>query len=246
MAKPRYIRTRIQQLDGCTWLLKTDMAKPWYNRTRIQQINECTWLLKTDMAKPSYIRTSPSQPSGRGRKHLLHKSKDESIYYINDIPLGTKACISLRPKSTQPAPWGRGRKHLVQFECEMKGNWPRQAQSRFCWICYQILIRNTRKLVSAGPEQILVDLQLDSNWKWKEIGVGWLSSDFGWFVVSLQKSSTFIDLLNPCANVSGFGHVSLQKSSTFIDLLNPRANVLKLEWGEQAEVHFLSFPIIIQ
>ena len=43
--------------------------------------------------------------------------------------------------------------------------------------------------------------------------------------VSLQKPSTFMDVLNSSAKVLGFGHVSLQTPSTFIDLLNPCANV---------------------
>ena len=44
----------------------------------------------------------------------------------------------------------------------MKGNWLRPPQSRFWLVCYQILIRNKRKLASAGSEQILVDLLLNS------------------------------------------------------------------------------------
>ena len=34
----------------------------------------------------------------------------------------------------------------------MKGNWPQLAQSRFWLHCFQILIRNKRKLASAGPK----------------------------------------------------------------------------------------------
>ena len=44
-------------------------------------------------------------------------------------------------------------------------------------------IRQERKLASAGSEQILVDLLSNSNKKWKEIGVGWLKPDFGWFAI---------------------------------------------------------------
>ena len=61
----------------------------------------------------------------------------------------------------------------------MKGNWRRLAQGRFWLICYQILIGNEWKLASAGSGQILVDLLLNSNRKWKEIAFGWLKADFG-------------------------------------------------------------------
>ena len=66
-------------------------------------------------------------------------------------------------------------------EAEMKRNCLRLAQSRFWLICYWILLRNERKLDSAGSEQISVDLLLNSNRKWKGIGVGWLRSRF-WLI----------------------------------------------------------------
>ena len=48
--------------------------------------------------------------------------------------------------------------------------------SRFSLVCNRIVIEHKRKLAWDGLEQILVDLQLDSNWKWKEIG----SARFRW------------------------------------------------------------------
>ena len=61
----------------------------------------------------------------------------------------------------------------------MKLRWPRQGQSRFWLICYQIQMRNERKLASTGSEQVFVDLLSNSIWKYKEIGIGYLSADFG-------------------------------------------------------------------
>ena len=84
---------------------------------------------------------------------------------------------------------------------EMKGDLPRLGQSKFCFvssqiltgnerklasacseqifvICYQLLIGKERKLAPAGSWQMLVDLLLNSDWKCKEIGVGWLRADF--------------------------------------------------------------------
>ena len=48
---------------------------------------------KQQKKKKHRLRPKPTQPapSGRERKHLLHKSQRESIYYVNDIPLGTEA-----------------------------------------------------------------------------------------------------------------------------------------------------------
>ena len=43
------------------------------------------------------------------------------------------------------------------------------------------VIENETKLASAGSEQILVDLLSNSKWKWKEVGLGWLKADSGWF-----------------------------------------------------------------
>ena len=71
----------------------------------------------------------------------------------------------------------------IKLKWEMKGNWPRLAQSRFWLICYSILLGSERKLASADWEQILVDLLSNSNREWKEIGLGWLRADFGWFAI---------------------------------------------------------------
>ena len=71
----------------------------------------------------------------------------------------------------------------LQKSSKKEQHWPQLAQSRFWLICYWILIGNGRKLASAGSEQILVDLLLNSNRKWKEIGLGWLRADFGWFAI---------------------------------------------------------------
>ena len=57
------------------------------------------------------------------------------------------------------------------------------AQNRLWLICYWILIRNERQMASAGSEQVLVDLLLNSNKKWRANGVGWLKADFGWFAI---------------------------------------------------------------
>ena len=50
-------------------------------------------------------------------------------------------------------------------------------------LCEQCLIGNERKLASAGSEQILVDLLLNSNWKWKEICLGWVRADAVGFAI---------------------------------------------------------------
>ena len=53
-------------------------------------------------------------------------------------------------------------------------------------ILVDLLLNSNRKwkeIVLAGSEQILVDLLLNSNRKWKEIGLGWLRADFGWFAI---------------------------------------------------------------
>ena len=51
----------------------------------------------------------------------------------------------------------------------MKGNPSETAQSRF-WLSFdEILIENTNESVWGSPEQILIDVYLNSNWKWKEI-----------------------------------------------------------------------------
>ena len=62
---------------------------------------------------------------------------------------------------------------------KIKGKWSRLAQSRFRLPCNQILIENDKKLV--GSKQIFIDLQSNSNWKWKEISLGRLRADFSWF-----------------------------------------------------------------
>ena len=83
----------------------------------------------------------------------------------------------------------------------MKGNLPRLAESRFWLISYWILIGNERKLASAASEQILVDLLLNSNRKWKEIGLGWFKcilklSEAFWSI--LKESEAFWSILKHC------------------------------------------------
>ena len=89
----------------------------------------------------------------------------------------------------------------------MKGNWPRLAQSRFCLICYWILIGNKRQLASAGSEQILVDLitkrcySEDAACQWDRScsnAVAHTSMYFQWLPRSAHNSSCCKPASLPC------------------------------------------------
>ena len=54
---------------------------------------------------------------------------------------------------------------------KMKGIWLKAA---FCWFAIKF---------SKKQRKLLVDLQSNSNWKWKRIGLSWLRAVFGWFAI---------------------------------------------------------------
>ena len=65
----------------------------------------------------------------------------------------------------------------------MKGIWSEAAHGRFWLISNSVLIENEKNLVWGSPRQILIDFQLNSNWKWKEIGLSQRKADSDWFLI---------------------------------------------------------------
>ena len=66
--------------------------------------------------------------------------------------------------------------NLISIENQRKLLWG--SQSRFCLIFNWILIENQRKLLWVSPEQILLDFQLNSNWKLKETALRQPRADY--------------------------------------------------------------------
>lgn len=57
------------------------------------------------------------------------------------------------------------------------------AQRQIKVMTNRTLIGNKKKLVEDGSEQNLIHVQLNYNWQWKELGLGWLTEDFDLFSI---------------------------------------------------------------
>ena len=67
------------------------------------------------------------------------------------------------------------------FKLKLKGICSEAAQTRFRLIFNYIQIENKRKLFWGSPGQILIDFQINSDWKWKESAVRQCRADSNWF-----------------------------------------------------------------
>ena len=68
-----------------------------------------------------------------------------------------------------------------KFKQKIWWNWSGPAQSRIWLICIWILIENVKKIIWASPKKNLVDFHLNFNRKSKEILLGQLRTESGWF-----------------------------------------------------------------